>query len=52
MANKKVLLLLAQGFEMYEASVFIDVITWNRVELLTDKTKSDYIRNIMGFSIE
>jgi 4-methyl-5(b-hydroxyethyl)-thiazole monophosphate biosynthesis len=26
---KKVLLLLANGFEMYEASVFIDVIGWN-----------------------
>jgi 4-methyl-5(b-hydroxyethyl)-thiazole monophosphate biosynthesis len=26
---KKVLLLLAEGFEMYEASVFIDVIGWN-----------------------
>jgi protein deglycase len=26
---KKVLLLLADGFEMYEASVFIDVIGWN-----------------------
>jgi 4-methyl-5(b-hydroxyethyl)-thiazole monophosphate biosynthesis len=28
---KKVLLLLANGFEMYEASVFIDVIGWNYV---------------------
>jgi 4-methyl-5(b-hydroxyethyl)-thiazole monophosphate biosynthesis len=26
---KKVLLLLAEGFEIYEASVFIDVIGWN-----------------------
>jgi 4-methyl-5(b-hydroxyethyl)-thiazole monophosphate biosynthesis len=26
---KRVLLLLAEGFEMYEASVFIDVIGWN-----------------------
>jgi protein deglycase len=26
---KKVLLLLAEGFELYEASVFIDVIGWN-----------------------
>ena len=26
---KKVLLLLAEGFETYEASVFIDVIGWN-----------------------
>lgn len=30
--NKKVLLLLSQGFETYEASVFIDVIGWNLVE--------------------
>lgn len=29
---KKVLLLLAKGFETYEASVFIDVIGWNLVE--------------------
>jgi len=29
---KKVLLLLANGFETYEASVFIDVIGWNLVE--------------------
>ena len=27
---KKVLLLLADGFEIYEASVFIDVIGWNK----------------------
>lgn len=29
---KKVLLLLAEGFETFEASVFIDVIGWNFVE--------------------
>jgi len=29
---KKVLLLLANGFETFEASVFIDVIGWNRVD--------------------
>jgi 4-methyl-5(b-hydroxyethyl)-thiazole monophosphate biosynthesis len=29
---KKILLLLAEGFEMYEASVFIDVIGWNLVD--------------------
>lgn len=29
---KKILLLLADGFEIYEASVFIDVIGWNLVE--------------------
>lgn len=29
---KKVLLLLAEGFEIYEASVFIDVMGWNLVE--------------------
>ncbi len=29
---KKILLLLAEGFETYEASVFIDVMGWNRME--------------------
>ncbi len=29
---KKVLLLLADGFEVFEASVFIDVMGWNLVE--------------------
>jgi 4-methyl-5(b-hydroxyethyl)-thiazole monophosphate biosynthesis len=29
---KKVLLLLADGFETFEASAFIDVIGWNRIE--------------------
>ena len=29
---KKVLLLLANGFEAYEASVFTDVLGWNRLE--------------------
>ncbi len=29
---KKVLLLLAKGFETYEASVFVDVLGWNFVE--------------------
>ncbi len=29
---KKVLLLLAEGFEIYEASVFIDVMGWNLLE--------------------
>ncbi len=29
---KKVLLLLAEGFEMYEASAFIDVIGWNYID--------------------
>ncbi|MGI9526922.1 MAG: DJ-1/PfpI family protein [Weeksellaceae bacterium] len=29
---KKVLLLLAEGFEFYEASVFIDVMGWNLLE--------------------
>lgn len=44
---KKVLLLLANGFEMYEASVFIDVIGWNLVdgdgttELITCGTKNE-----------
>lgn len=33
---KKVLLLLADGFEMFEASAFIDVIGWNLIE--GDKT--------------
>ncbi len=30
MANKKVLLFLAQGFEEYEAAVFTDVMGWSR----------------------
>ncbi len=30
---KKVLLLLADGFEVFEASVFIDVMGWNLVEV-------------------
>lgn len=29
---KKILLLLAEGFEAYEASVFTDVLGWNRLE--------------------
>jgi 4-methyl-5(b-hydroxyethyl)-thiazole monophosphate biosynthesis len=29
---KKVLLLLAEGFEIYEASVFVDVMGWNHLE--------------------
>lgn len=29
---KKILLLLAEGFETYEASVFVDVIGWNLVD--------------------
>lgn len=29
---KKVLLLLSEGFEIFEASVFIDVIGWNQIE--------------------
>lgn len=31
MKRKKILLLLAEGFEFFEASVFIDVIGWNLV---------------------
>lgn len=37
---KKVLLLLAEGFEFYEASVYIDVIGWNLVD--GDKTTKLY----------
>ncbi len=29
---KKILLLLANGFEIYEASVFIDVMGWNKID--------------------
>jgi 4-methyl-5(b-hydroxyethyl)-thiazole monophosphate biosynthesis len=29
---KKILLLLAEGFELYEASVFIDVMGWNYID--------------------
>lgn len=32
MKEKKVLLLLAEGFEIYEASAFIDVMGWNMLE--------------------
>jgi len=32
MEQKKILLLLADGFEIYEASVFIDVMGWNLVD--------------------
>lgn len=32
MKKKKVLLLLAEGFEIFEASAFIDVIGWNLVD--------------------
>ncbi|MBP2636795.1 MAG: DJ/PfpI family protein [Firmicutes bacterium] len=32
MKTKKVLLLLANGFEAYEASVFTDVMGWNKLE--------------------
>lgn len=32
MGNKKVLLLLANGFEALEASVFTDVLGWNKLE--------------------
>jgi 4-methyl-5(b-hydroxyethyl)-thiazole monophosphate biosynthesis len=32
MKQKKVLLLLADGFEIYEASVFIDVMGWNLID--------------------
>jgi len=40
---KKVLLLLANGFEEYEASAF------TLLELLTDKENCDKIRKFMGF---
>ncbi len=32
MKTKKILLLLANGFEAYEASVFTDVLGWNKLE--------------------
>ncbi len=32
MMAKQILLLLAEGFEIYEASVFIDVFGWNKIE--------------------
>jgi protein deglycase len=46
---KRVLLLLADGFEMFEASVFIDVIGWNlvdgdgRTELFTCGLKKEIV---------
>jgi len=44
---KKVLLLLANGFEIYEASVFIDVFGWHRVD---DGGKIEVV--ICGFTPE
>lgn len=54
---KKVLLLLANGFEIYEASVFIDVIGWN----LSDGTKNtklvicgvdDFVTSAFGVQVK
>ena len=36
---KKVMLLLANGFEMYEAAVFTDVFGWNNDEIAEDKVE-------------
>lgn len=54
---KKVLLLLANGFEMYEASAFIDVIGWNKtygtkdIELFTCGL-SKSLKSTFGIKIE
>ena len=60
---KKVLLLLADGFEFYEASVFIDVIGWNLIDgdhstqlytcALTKEIKSTFNqRLIVDFTVD
>lgn len=65
---KKVLLLLADGFETIEASVFIDVrddqiiTSWNPstafdvafllLELLTTRKNADQVRALLGFEVE
>jgi 4-methyl-5(b-hydroxyethyl)-thiazole monophosphate biosynthesis len=54
---KKILLLLANGFEIYEASVFIDVIGWNKIngtkdtELVTCAISKN-IKSSFGVKIE
>jgi protein deglycase len=56
MANKKVLLLLANGFEAYEASVFTDVLGWNEYEgdgstLLVTCGLHQQLKCTWGFSV-
>ena len=54
---KKVLLLLANGFEAFEASVFADVIGWNKLEgdlnteLLTTGLHEE-IKSTVGFAVK
>ena len=60
---KKVLLLLAEGFEIFEASVFIDIISWNLIDGdgttqlfscgLTKEVKSSFNQEmIVDFTLE
>lgn len=56
---KNVLLLLANGYETFEASVFIDVIGWNKTEGdhstqlyscgLTKQVNTSFLQKSMGF---
>ncbi len=54
---RKVLLLLADGFEVYEASVYIDVFGWNKtygtkdIELVTTAIKKN-ITSTFGLKVE
>jgi protein deglycase len=54
---KKVLLLLARGFESFEAAVFIDVIGWNKVEGRGDTELfscglTPLVRGSFGFTVK
>jgi hypothetical protein len=54
---KKVLLLLCQGTEVFEAAAFYDVMGWSAIDValsllaeLTGSKNADHIRYMMGFS--
>lgn len=54
---KKILLLLAEGFEIYEASAFIDVFGWNNIYGSKDTkiftcAKKKHIKSTFSLSIE
>lgn len=54
---KKILLLLAEGFEVYEASAFIDVFGWNNVYGSKDTkvftcAKKKHIKSTFSLSVE
>ena len=55
--TKKVLLMLADGFEIYEASVFIDVIGWNKTYGTKDTELhtcgiTKYLKSTFGLKVE